>query len=78
MPIGSEQFELHSFSSRSTMPAETPYDPPSIREHTEEEEVERALSEGENNDRAEMTSKCTRRWLSAAPLVCGVCAPSDL
>jgi hypothetical protein len=74
MPIGSEQFELHSFSSRSTMPAETPYDPPSIREHTGEEEVERALSEGENIDRAEITGECTPRWSSAAPLVRCLCS----
>jgi hypothetical protein len=50
------------------MDAGTRYDPPSIREHTEEEEHERALSECENNDRAEMTSECTPRWSSVAPL----------
>jgi hypothetical protein len=73
MPIASEQFELPSFSSRITMDAETRCNLPPIRERTEEEEEdELALSEGENNDRAEMASECTPRWLSVARSRAGV------
>ena len=50
MPIHSEQFQL---STRNTMVHETPYDP-SIRQRTEEEVDDLGLSEGENNDTAEM------------------------
>ena len=60
------------------MDTETPYDPPSIRGRTEEEEVEQALSEGENNDRAEITSECTPRWSSVTPSCVVFCARSDL
>ena len=60
------------------MEAETPYDPPSIRGRTEEEEVEETLSDGENNDRAEMTSEYTPRWSSAAPPHAVFCARGDL
>ena len=60
MPIESEQFELSSIYSRTTtMDHETRYDPG-------EQEDERALSEGENNDSTEMSSKYTPRLSSAA------------
>jgi hypothetical protein len=56
MPIGSEQFELpYIYSHTTTMDHETRYDPPSIRNYTGEQEDERALSEGENNDSTEMS-----------------------
>lgn len=69
MPIASEQIELPSFPSRTTMDHETRYDLPSqdIRERTVEEEVEQALSEGENNKSTEMTSECTPRSSSSSP-----------
>lgn len=55
MLIESEQFELSSIYSRTTtMDHETRYDPG-------EQEDERALSEGENNDSTEMSSKYTPR-----------------
>jgi hypothetical protein len=50
MPILSEQFRL---STRNTMVHETPYDP-SVRQRTDEEDDDLELSEGENNDTAEM------------------------
>jgi hypothetical protein len=50
MPTLSEQFQL---STRNTMVHETPYDP-SARQRTDEEDDVLGLSEGENNDTAEM------------------------
>lgn len=50
MPTLSEQFQL---STRNTMVHETPYDP-SVRQRTDEEDDDLGLSEGENNDTAEM------------------------
>jgi hypothetical protein len=55
MPIEPEQIELHT---RANMVHETPYGP-SIRELTEEEDDDMGLSEGENNDSAEMIRECT-------------------
>lgn len=49
MPIVSEQFQL---STRNTMVH------PSVRQSTEEENDDLVLSEGENNDTAEMTREC--------------------
>jgi len=54
MPIVSGQFEL---STRNTMVHETPYDT-SVRQRTEEEGDDLDLSEGENNDSAEMIREC--------------------
>ncbi len=54
MPTLSEQFQL---STRNTMVHETPYDP-SVRQRTEEEVDDLELSEGENNDSAEMIREC--------------------
>jgi hypothetical protein len=50
MPTLSEQFQL---STRNTMVHEAPYDP-SVRQRTDEEDDDLGLSEGENNDTAEM------------------------
>lgn len=61
----SEQFQL---SSRNTMVHETPYYPP-VLPRTEEEDDDR-LSEGENNDSAEMIRECPSS--SCSGLVCGV------
>lgn len=54
MPIVSEHLQL---STRNTMVYETPHDP-SVRQRTEEEDDDMGLSEGENNDNAEMSSEC--------------------
>ena len=69
MPIVSEQIELPSIPSRTTMVHETRYDIPSqdIRERTVEEEDEQALSEGENNESTEMISECTPRSSLSSP-----------
>lgn len=69
MPIASEQIELPSFPSRTTMDHETLYELPSqdIHERTVEEDDEQALSEGENNESTEMISECTPRSLSSSP-----------
>jgi hypothetical protein len=63
MPILSEQFQL---STRNIMVHETPYDP-SIRQRTEEEVDDLELSEGENNDTAEMIRECRLDHRPAAP-----------
>jgi hypothetical protein len=61
MHMVSEQFQL---STRNTMVHETPYDP-SVRQHTEEEDDDLGLSEGENNDSTEMIRECRLRHSSS-------------
>jgi hypothetical protein len=70
MPIGSERFQL---STRNTMVFETPYDP-SVRQRTEEEDDDMGLSEGENNDNAEMIRECPLHHSHSMPrstIACG-------
>lgn len=57
MPTLSEQFQL---STRNTMVHETPHDP-SVRQRMDEEDDDLELSEGENNDAAEMIREYPHR-----------------
>jgi hypothetical protein len=67
MPIASEQIELPSFPSRTTMDHETRYDLPSQDIRVVREEDERALFEGERNESTEIISECTPRSSSSPP-----------
>lgn len=65
MPTLSEQFQL---STRNTMVH------PSVRQPIEEEDDDLVLSEGENNDTAEMIRECRLYSSFCSTLAYGACA----